>query len=125
MPTFTQQDLLNLASQCDDLADAVPLDSFKDINERSNLFKRAQSLRSCAFDLRTAAATIVVANTDIAIKDLSDKTKDVIAVINTLKDITKALAVLDDVIILATAVASQKWGQLKPAADRLQQDIAA
>lgn len=120
---YSADELLEFAKVLDEVAASLPVDAPGE--EGLEMNRWSQALGGAASNLRLLAVEDYIAQTQEPLRNIIDATKDAKKVIANIKKINKAIEVVGDIMLLATAIWLQKWALVIPTLNELRKDIKA
>lgn len=123
--TYTAADLTAYADTLDDLAEALPIEAKMEKSEVKQLVALSQALGGAASNMRLIAVQDLLADTTKPLSDVSAATKEAQATLKKIKDVSRVISLVGDVVVLGQVIATQNWKMILPAFKNLRSELDA
>ena len=114
-----------LASELDQLVEALPIDQAMSKDEARQLMALGHALGGAASNLRLVAVRQLLAEAAPALAQVRAATGSARTVLKRIAAISQVIGLVGDVVMLAQAVALQKWTLVGPALASVQKSVTA
>jgi hypothetical protein len=120
---YTADELVQLASEIDDLAAALPVETPGPAGQE--YFRWCQALGGTATNLRLMAVQTYLTDAEEPLSAIITATREANKAVQRIKNVKKAIELIGDIVLLGSVIWLQKWSLVLPTLKELRKDVKA